>query len=340
MKVLVTGGTGYIASHTVVQLLEAGHTPILLDNYSNSSPAVLKRIENITSTSVECHKVDLEDSKALDGVLTRHLNLKTGKCEIEAVIHFAGRKCVPESLLVPLEYYRTNITSTLNVLQAMHDFGIPNLIFSSSAAVYGSSGHGRYDEEAPVQPTNPYATSKATCERIIEDCARAMNLNVISLRYFNPVGAHPSGLLGEDPRALNNLFPILARCAHRSEPLLIHGFDYETVDGTAVRDYLHVMDVAQGHLQALKYIITEKSSVREVINLGSGQGTSVLEAVRLFTRTTGANVPFRLGPRRPGDAAVLVAQVSKAESLLNWRPQYTLEAACKDLWKWTQLNSH
>lgn len=363
MKVLVTGGTGYIASHTVVLFAEAGHVPILLDNFSNSSPLVLKRIETLTGKAMECHNVNLEDQKSLEAVFARHVNLKSGRCEIGAVVHFGARKCVSESLRMPLEYYQTNILGTLNILRAMHEFGVNTLIFSSSAAVYGSTQitncnstscidnassadsstlkEDLFSEDAPLNPTNPYAVSKVACERIIEDCARAYNLRTLSLRYFNPIGAHPSGLLGEDPRALNNLFPILAHAAYHSQPLVVHGFDYPTLDGTTIRDYLHVMDVANGHLKALEYITTtmtngSSNGFNEVVNLGSGRGTSVLEALRMFTKTTGANVPFRLGPRRPGDVPSLVAKVDKALRLLNWQPQYSLEDACRDLWKWQQ----
>lgn len=337
MKVLVTGGTGYIASHTVILLLEAKHEPIIIDNFSNSSPDVLKRIETISGVKVECHDVDLENQKAVDKVFAKHVNLNTGKCEIEAVIHFAARKCVPESIKMPLDYYHTNILATLNVLQALCDFGVCSLIFSSSAAIYGSGKEGYFSEDSPLNPTNPYAVSKVACEKIIEDCARAYNLKAISLRYFNPIGAHPSGLLGENPQALNNFFPILAHCAFHNQPLVVHGFDYPTADGTTIRDYLHVMDVADGHLKALQYMQNQQQShLYDDFNLGTGRGTSVLEALKTFTNTTGANISFRFGPRRLGDVPILVAKVEKAEQVLNWKPTYTLKNACKDLWKWQQ----
>ncbi len=332
MNILVTGGLGFIGSHTVVELLSAGHTPIIVDNLVNSKPAVLDRIEKITHVRPEFFELDLCDKPALNQVFASH--------HIDAVIHFAGLKAVGESVSKPLEYYSNNLGSTLSLLECMRRHGVKNLIFSSSATVYGVPPSLPIKEEFPLgETTNPYGTSKAMIERILKDFCKANgDFNVALLRYFNPIGAHASGELGEDPNGIpNNLMPYITQVAvGRREFLTVFGDDYETPDGTCVRDYIHVVDLAIGHVMTLKKLTQNPGLV--IYNLGTGKGTSVFEVLDAFKKGTGVKVPFKVGPRREGDLPFLYANCDKAAEELGYRATRTVEDACRDAYAFQKKN--
>jgi len=330
MNVLVTGGTGYIGSHTVVELINHGHVVTIVDNLSNSNKEVVNRIESITGTAPVLHVFDLEDIKKLD-----ELFLGT---DFDAVIHFAGIKAVGESVEKPLLYYRINIDSTLSLLETMQKYSVKKLVFSSSATVYGSAPIP-YAETSPVGQgiTNTYGQTKYMIEQILRDTAAANSSSEFSLlRYFNPVGAHPSGLIGEDPQgAPNNLMPFISQVASgRREKLSIFGNDYDTPDGTCVRDYIHVVDLAKGHVAALERLKQGASAY----NLGSGHGTSVLELVNAFVAATGQNILYEFAPRRAGDLPAFYANPQHAEAELGWKAKETIETMCRDTWNWQLKN--
>ena len=331
MHILVTGGTGYIGSHTVVELLDAGHTTTVVDNLSNSNKDVIDRINAITGKKMSFVVGDLCDQETTDRVFASG--------NFDAVIHFAGLKAVGESVQKPLEYYRNNIGSTLSLLSAMQKYGVNKLVFSSSATVYGDPGTPVYAEELPIGQgiASPYGYTKYMIEQIIRDVAAAHpRFEASLLRYFNPIGAHSSGKIGEDPLGIpNNLMPFITQVASgRREVLSIFGNDYPTPDGTCLRDYIHVMDLAKGHLAALEHLKTGIS----VYNLGSGKPTSVLELVNTFKEVTGKEINYRFSPRRPGDLPEFYANPSKAAKELNWRTKKSIEDMCRDTWNWQSQN--
>ena len=332
MAVLLTGGAGYIGSHTAVELLNAGYEVILADNYANSSPIVGARITTITGKPVTCCQVDVTDRAALEQVFQTH--------HIDSVIHFAGLKAVGESVRLPLDYYRVNLDSTLTLLSVMEAHHVERLIFSSSATVYGRHAQLPYSEEAETGPcTNPYGWTKLFIEQILRDYAAAHpDFSAVLLRYFNPVGAHESGLMGEDPRDIpNNLMPYIARVAVGTLPFLnVFGDDYPTPDGTGVRDYIHVTDLARGHMAALEYAASHTGA--EVFNLGTGVGYSVLDMVHAFSRACGRDIPYRIAPRRSGDIASCYADVSKARRVLGWSAQLDIDDMCRSAWNWQSHN--
>ncbi|WP_458525667.1 UDP-glucose 4-epimerase GalE [Onishia taeanensis] len=331
MKILVTGGAGYIGSHTLVELLEAGHEVVVLDNLCNGAREALARVEQITGQPVSFVEGDVRDRVQLDALFDWH--------DIEAVIHFAGLKAVGESVAKPLAYYDNNVAGSLNLCQAMAAAGVFRLVFSSSATVYGPEAPVPYTETLPRgRATNPYGTSKAMVEQLLEDLCRAdERWSVSLLRYFNPIGAHPSGLIGEDPQGVpNNLMPFIAQVAvGRRSHLAVFGDDYPTPDGSCVRDYLHVVDLAAGHVRALEAM---SSPGVATYNLGTGQGYSVLEMVAAFTAVTGQAVPYQIAPRRDGDLAAFWADAAKAERELGWRALHGLEAMMADTWRWQYHN--
>ena len=331
MRVLLTGGAGYIGSHIAVELVAAGHRPIIVDDLSNASPQVIERIERITGAEVPFAEVDVRDETALDLVID--------DAQPEAVIHLAGLKAVGQSVSQPLRYYDVNLNTTLTLLRVMARHGLRRLIFSSSATVYGPPTELPLRETSPVGVglTNPYGWSKAFNERILRDATTAdPTLEVCLLRYFNPIGAHPSGLIGEDPAGEpNNLMPYLTQVAvGRRDHLNVFGDDYGTPDGTGVRDYIHVVDLAKGHLAALE----RAGGGTTVYNLGAGRGWSVLQLVQAFETTTGVTIPYRIGPRRPGDVAEIYCSADKAAAELGWCTTKTLAEACADAWRWQRLN--
>lgn len=328
MTVLVTGGMGYIGSHTCVELLEQGMDVVVVDNLVNSSAEAGKRVEQITGRPLKFYQMDVRDRAGLDRIFTEQ--------KIDCVIHFAGLKAVGESVQMPLEYYDNNLGSTITLCEAMRDHGVRQIIFSSSATVYsGDNEMPLYETSRTGNCTNPYGWTKYVCEQILRDYVVAdPSWSVVLLRYFNPIGAHPSGLIGEDPRGVpNNLMPYITQTAAgiRKE-LSIFGDDYETPDGTGVRDYINITDLARGHIAAIGY--TEEHVGWEAINLGTGHGTSVLKLVQTFERVNGVPVPHRIAPRRAGDLAVCYAGTDKAERLLGWHAQKGLEDICRDAWRW------
>lgn len=329
--ILVTGGAGYIGSHTVVELLEAGHKIVVIDNLCNGSQEAVRRVERITGKPVQFIECDIRDRQGLDAVFGDH--------SIDAVIHFAGLKAVGESVGKPLEYYENNVHGTLVLCQAMEAAGVRRIVFSSSATVYGSEAPVPYVETTTRGTTsNPYGTSKAMVEKLLEDLVTAdKRWSVALLRYFNPIGAHPSGLIGEDPQGIpNNLMPFIAQVAvGRRDELTIFGNDYPTADGTCERDYLHVVDLAVGHLKALKAVETPGVSI---YNLGTGQGVSVLDMVKSFTRVTGVEVAYQIGDRRPGDLPAFWADASKASRELGWSAEKSLDDMMADTWRWQSAN--
>jgi len=335
--VLVTGGTGYIGSHTVVALIDAGYEPIVVDNLSNSKPSVLKRIEKITGRKTTFYKIDLRNKAALDKVFHNH--------QISSVIHFAGFKAVGESVAEPLRYYANNIESSVSLFSVMSNHGVGRLIFSSSASVYGESSVIPVREDCHPSPTNPYASSKLIIEQILHDTYIADSAwRIVILRYFNPVGAHESGLMGEDPRGIpNNLMPYISQVAvGRRKRINVFGNDYPTSDGTGIRDYIHVMDLAEGHIAALKKI--EKTLLKSaaykplIINLGTGRGYTVMEMIRAFEKASGKRIPYRITKRRPGDIAACYADTSLAQKLLGWKAKRGLADMCTDSWSWQLRN--
>lgn len=327
MNILVTGGAGYIGSLTCVSLIEGGYTPIILDNLSNSSLAAVSAISSVTGIEPECCIGDIADTALIKQLLQTH--------NIEAVIHFAGMKAVAESVAKPLDYYHNNVAGTLSLLTAMQQTKVRNLIFSSSATVYGEPAQIPVTESSPRSAINPYGRTKLIVEHILEDLARAEpEWSLTILRYFNPVGAHPSGSMGEDSRGVpNNLMPYLAQVAvGRREYLPIYGGDYPTPDGTAVRDYVHVLDVAEGHVAALRTNYSKPGV--HTYNLGTGRGRSVLELFSAFSSACGKNLPSKIIDRRPGDIAAVWAETSTAERELNWRARRTVDEMCRDTWHW------
>ncbi|WP_428236806.1 UDP-glucose 4-epimerase GalE [Gracilimonas sp.] len=331
MNVLVTGGAGYIGSHTVLELLNEGHQVIVVDNLSNSSEEALKRVKDITGKQLTFYKEDLLNKNALDQIFSDH--------EIDSVIHFAGYKAVGESVEKPLMYYNNNITSTLYLCELMKKHGVKSIVFSSSATVYGDPHEVPITEDFPLSATNPYGRTKLFIEYILKDLHVAdESWNIALLRYFNPVGAHKSGLIGEDPNDIpNNLMPFVSQVAvGKLEQLSVFGDDYPTPDGTGVRDYIHVVDLAIGHLKALEKLTSDPGLV--IYNLGTGKGTSVLEMVKAFEKASGKEVPYKITPRRPGDIAACYADPSKAEDELGWTAERGIEEMCRDAWKWQSEN--
>ena len=329
--ILVTGGLGYIGSHTCVELQRAGFPLAIVDNLANSRIAALERIRDLGGGRVEFHQTDLRDPTGLAAAFERE--------PIDAVIHFAGHKAVGESAEKPLEYYDNNLGGTFTLLATMARFGVRNLVFSSSATVYGDPRSLPLREDHPVGAVNPYGRTKQFIEAILEDVAAGTpGFCHASLRYFNPIGAHPSGRIGEDPRGIpNNLFPYVTQVAiGRREQLRVWGSDYETVDGTGVRDYIHVMDLAAGHLAALRYLLEKKRSI--TVNLGTGRGHSVLEVVRAFERVTDIPIPYAIAERRPGDVASCYADVSFATKELGWQARLGIDDMCRDAWAWQSAN--
>ena len=331
MRLLVTGGTGYIGSHTCVQLIEKGWQPVIIDSLVNSKISVLDRIHQITGTRPAFIEGDVRDAGLLQKVLREHA--------IEAVIHFAGLKAVGESVRMPLKYYDNNVHGSVVLMEAMKQCHVKTLVFSSSATVYGDSSEPPWNEHVPTSPTNPYGQSKLMVDQIMADASISDTAwSMTSLRYFNPVGAHPSGLIGEDPQGIpNNLMPFLAQVAvGRREALQVFGNDYPTPDGTGVRDYIHVTDLASGHIAALSY--AHGRSGHHVFNLGSGQGISVLQMQRAFSKACGRDLPFVLSPRRAGDVAAYWADPQRAQSTLNWQAKKSIDDMCQDTWRWQSQN--
>lgn len=326
MSILLTGGAGYIGSHTAVEVLNSGHDVIIADNYSNSSPSVIERIEKISGKSAKVYNIDVAKKQELKPIFNEN--------DISAVIHFAGFKAVGESVENPLMYYRNNLDSTLTLLEVMQEFNVNNLIFSSSATVYGEYAIPPYIETYETgNCTNPYAWTKFMIEKILEDMALANeNFSAVSLRYFNPVGAHESGLLGENPKGIpNNLMPYIAQVASKKlESLSVFGNDYPTKDGTGVRDYIHVVDLAKGHILAVDYAMKNKGF--DAINLGTGTGYSVLDIVESFKKVNNIDVPYKIVERRSGDIAQFFASATKANEKLGWIAQKSLDDMCKDTW--------
>ncbi|PAU39520.1 UDP-glucose 4-epimerase GalE [Vibrio coralliilyticus] len=331
MNVLVTGGMGYIGSHTCIQMIEAGMTPVIFDNLYNSKKSVLKRVEQVTGVAPSFIEGDIRDKQALVAVMKAH--------QINAVIHFAGLKAVGESVEKPLEYYDNNVNGTLVLVDAMREVGVKSIVFSSSATVYGDPASVPITEDFPTSATNPYGRSKLIVEECLTDFQKANpDWSVTLLRYFNPVGSHPSGHLGEDPQGIpNNLMPFVSQVAvGRRECLSVFGDDYPTKDGTGVRDYIHVMDLADGHVAALKKV-GQKEGLH-VYNLGTGNGYSVLDMVKAFELASGKQVPYKIVERRPGDIAECWADPSKAMRDLEWKADRTLEEMTTDTWRWQSNN--
>ncbi|MBR4173896.1 MAG: UDP-glucose 4-epimerase GalE [Lachnospiraceae bacterium] len=332
MKILVTGGAGYIGSHTCVELLNNGYEVVILDNLYNSNKKAVDRIEEITGKKTAFYEADMADRTALDKIFTEH--------KIDCVIHFAGLKAVGESVVKPLEYYKNNISGTLILAEAMREHGCKNIIFSSSATVYGDPAFVPITEECPKgTPTNPYGWTKSMLEQILSDFHTAdKEWNVILLRYFNPIGAHESGMIGEDPKGIpNNLLPYVAQVAiGKLSCVGVFGNDYDTPDGTGVRDYIHVVDLAIGHVKAIDKI-KENPGVK-VYNLGTGNGYSVLDVIKAFSKACGHEVPYEIKPRRPGDIATCYADASLAKKELGWEAKYNLDDMCSSSWNWQSKN--
>ncbi len=332
MSILVTGGAGYIGSHTCVEMIRAGLEPVVVDNLSNSKEEALRRVERITGRPVVFHRADIRDRATLAAILARH--------PVSAVVHFAGLKAVGESVAQPLRYYDNNVTGTVTLCEAMAEAGVKRMVFSSSATVYGDPHAVPIREDFPAgATTNPYGRSKFMIEEILRDLHRSdPSWRIALLRYFNPVGAHESGLIGEDPNDIpNNLMPYIAQVAVGRRPHLnVFGNDYPTPDGTGVRDYIHVVDLALGHIAALDYLAAHEGVA--TVNLGTGRGYSVLEMVRAFSAASGREVPYRIAPRRAGDIASCYADPALAEQLLGWRATRGVEQMCADTWRWQSMN--
>ena len=332
MSILVSGGAGYIGSHTCVELIHAGYDIVIADNLVNSSREAVRRVEEIVGKAIPFVKVDLCDAAGVETLFSQHP-------DIDAVIHFAALKAVGESVSKPLEYYTNNLVNTLTVLNAMRVHGVRNFVFSSSATVYGDPAGVPIREDFPLSTTNPYGTTKLFLERILTDCCAAdPSLNVALLRYFNPIGAHASGRIGEDPNGIpNNLVPYIAKVAVGQLPEIhVFGSDWPTHDGTGVRDYIHVVDLAKGHVAACAFAAEHTGC--EIINLGTGVGYSVLDIVHTFSRVNHVDVPYVIAPRRAGDIDACYADPSKAKRLLHWQAEKTLEDMCRDSWRWQTQN--
>ncbi len=332
MNVLLAGGAGYIGTHTCVELINAGHDVVIVDNYSNSCPEAVARVEEITGRTIPLYEADVCDKDAVDKIFAEN--------KIDAVIHFAGLKAVGESCEKPVMYYRNNIDSTLTLLEVMSKYKVNNFIFSSSATVYGTPKVVPLVETMPTgSPTNPYGWTKLMMEQILSDTARANpDMSIVLLRYFNPIGAHESGRIGEDPNGIpNNLMPYITQVAAGIlQRLGVFGDDYDTHDGTGVRDYIHVVDLAKGHVKAIDYSAEHKGT--EVFNLGTGTGYSVLDIVKAFSKVNNIEIPYDIKPRRAGDIAECYADATKAEKLLGWVAEKNLEDMCKDSWNWQSNN--
>ena len=332
MNILLTGGAGFIATHTCVELLAAGHSAVIVDNFVNSKPEALRRVEEITGKKLVCYEADVCDRAAMERIFTEN--------RFDAVIHFAGLKAVGESVAQPLRYYRNNLDATLTLCEAMAAHGVKRLVFSSSATVYG------VPDEVPLREdmfckgcTNPYGWTKYMIEKILQGVVTAdPSWTVVLLRYFNPIGAHESGRIGENPNGIpNNLMPYITQvAAGKLDHLNVFGDDYDTPDGTGVRDYIHVTDLARGHVDACAYAASHTGC--EIINLGTGTGYSVLDIVKAFERVNGVKIPYVIGPRRPGDIAACWADPSKARALLGWEAKKTLDDMCRDAWRWQRMN--
>ena len=331
MKILLTGGAGFIGSHTAVELLNIGHDVVIAANFSNASPAVVERIEKITGKSVKVYNIDICEKALCEGMFEAE--------KFDAVIHFAGYKAVGESCQKPLMYYRNNLDSTLTLVETMTKYGVNNIVFSSSATVYGIPETVPLVEGMPTGCTNPYGWTKYMNEQILTDAASANpNLSVVLLRYFNPIGAHASGLIGEAPNGIpNNLMPYIAQVAvGKREKLSVFGNDYPTHDGTGVRDYIHVVDLARGHVAAIDYAANNKGT--EIVNLGTRIGYSVLDLVKSFEKVNGINIPYVIAERRAGDVAEMYADPKKAKELLGWQAEKNIDDMCRDTWNWQKNN--
>lgn len=332
MNVLLAGGAGYIGTHTCVELISAGHDVVIADNFSNSCPEAVARVEEITGKKIPLYEADVCDKSAVDKIFSEN--------KIDAVIHFAGLKAVGESCEKPVEYYRNNIDSTLTLLETMKKYGVNNFIFSSSATVYGTPKTVPLVETMPTgTPTNPYGWTKLMMEQILTDTANANpDMSIVILRYFNPIGAHESGRIGEDPNGIpNNLMPYITQvAAGRLKKLGVFGNDYPTHDGTGVRDYIHVVDLAKGHVRAIDYSAVHKGT--EIFNLGTGTGYSVLDIVNAFIKVNNIDIPYDIKPRRAGDIAECYADASKARDVLGWTAEKNLDDMCRDSWNWQSHN--
>ncbi|UXH42765.1 UDP-glucose 4-epimerase GalE [Rossellomorea vietnamensis] len=331
MTILITGGAGYIGSHTCIELLNAGHDIIVVDNFSNSKPEALKRVSEITRKYFRTYCLDLQNREGLEKVFTDN--------EIEAVIHFAGFKAVGESVHFPLKYYENNMNSTITLCEVMKKFHVNKLVFSSSATVYGVTDTVPITEESPLKATNPYGRTKQMIEELLQDLYDSdREWSIALLRYFNPVGAHESGRIGEDPNGIpNNLMPYISQVAiGKLEKLQVYGDDYPTVDGTGVRDYIHVVDLGLGHVKALERMLTTRGI--DAYNLGTGKGYSVLEVLSAYEKAAGKTIPYTVVEKRPGDVAVCYADTSKAKEKLNWEAVKGIDEMCKDSWRWQQHN--
>lgn len=332
MSVLLTGGAGFIGSHTAVEMIQAGYDVVIADDLSNSSSKVLDRLETITKVCPRFYAIDVADREAMRQLFSEN--------QIDAVIHFAGFKCVPESTKLPIKYYRNNLDTALTTLEVMEEFGCKAIVFSSSATVYGEKNTAPFTEDMPTgTATNPYGTTKLMIEQILTDACRADDkMSAVLLRYFNPIGAHPSGLIGEAPNGIpNNLMPYITQVAiGKRDHLSVYGNDYPTPDGTGVRDYIHVVDLALGHVKAVNYALGHTGA--EPINLGTGKGSSVLEVVHAFEEASGVRIPLEITQRRPGDIATCYAGAQKAKELLNWEARYSLTDMCAHSWNWQKNN--
>ena len=331
MSILLAGGAGYIGSHTAVELLSAGYDIVIADNYSNSKPCVNDRVRKITGRDFKVFECEMCDAAALDAVFDEN--------HIDAVIHFAGLKAVGESVAQPARYYRTNLLSTLNLIDSMKKHGVGTIVFYSSATVYGSPKTVPIREDFPLSTTNPYGETKLMIERILDDCRRAGDIRSVSiLRYFNPIGAHESGMIGEDPKGIpNNLLPYISQVSvGKLAELKVYGDDYPTHDGTGVRDYIHVVDLARAHLKAIER--ANNVSGTEYYNIGTGVGYSVLDIVKAYEKATGRKVPYQVVGRRPGDIAECYADPTLAAEKLGWRAEYGIERMCRDAYRWQSMN--
>ena len=330
MNILLTGGTGYIGSHTLIELINAGHSVTVVDSFANSSSEVLNRVERITGQRVDFYRTDIRDRTSLSSIFSSH-------CPFDCCIHFAGLKSVGESVKDPLRYYENNIAGTLALMDVMRDYGCGNIIFSSSATVYGESSVIPITEECPKgRCANPYGRTKSMLEDIIADMCAAYGWNAILLRYFNPIGAHKSGLIGENPNGIpNNLMPYITQVAvGKRDKLHIYGNDYNTPDGTCIRDYIHVVDLARGHIKALNAL----GHGMDIYNLGTGKGYSVLEVVNAFEEATGIKIPYVVEKRRAGDVAICYSNPAKAKKELGWEAEYGILDMCRDSWNWQRKN--